>query len=106
MESAELGRDRPTYAPLSPRFEQEPVLRDLLNFLTRVGQRKVLAARPEWQQVAIMETAGLAGLTGGAGGQGAVPVRQVEEVTVGRSVDLLVALVVARVIGRVDVTRT
>ena len=52
-----------------------------------------------------MRAAGLAALARGAGGERAIPVGEIDEVSISCAMDLLVVIVMARVVGRVAVPR-
>src|SRR2546429_3216149 len=74
------------------RAQHQPVSRFALDLRAGVDEREILAFRPKRQQVVVVRTAGLARLARHARRDRAVPVGEVEDLSIGRAPTLLVTL--------------
>src|SRR2546430_14615401 len=74
------------------RAQHQPVSRFALDPRAGVDEREILAFRPKRQQVVVVRTAGLARLARHARRDRAVPVGEVEDLSIGRAPTLLVTL--------------
>ena len=77
--------------------------RMLFDHLAAIGKRKIAPFGPQGKQVAVMGTARLTGLTRDAGGDAAVPIGEVEHLSVRRTVNLAEFVIVPRIIRGVHV---
>src|SRR6266581_6672045 len=78
--------------PSRRRAQHQQVSRFALDAPARVDEREILAFRPKRQQVVVVRTAGLARLARYARRDRAVPVGEVEDLSIGRAPTLLVTL--------------
>src|SRR5438132_5023819 len=81
------------------RAQHQPVSRFALDPRAGVDEREILAFRPKRQQVVVVRTAGLARLARHARRDRAVPVGEVEDLSIGRAPTLLVTLAPGGVYG-------
>src|SRR5262245_18493658 len=92
--------------PASPSalwFQDQAVSGQLFHFFPRERQREITSLGPLRQQIGVVLAARLSRLARGARRQRPVPVGEVEQLAVGRPVNLPEALVVAGVVRRVSI---